>query len=319
MENKNGYSVRLMVKCAKLYYEENLSQAEISDILQVSKSSVSRILSAAKEEGIVKFIIDYPLEDEYIYLEKNLENKYGLKEVIVVDSNVDASEMRRSLGQASADYLKRVIKDGQIVGISMGTTLREIPQFIKSDRKNKVTFIPMLGGIGEIEIDIHPNQIVLEMARKFNADYKLLHAPSMIDDLVRKEIFIQDRNIQNFYNLFTKIDIGVMGIGSPLLNTSTLYESGYYTISDIKRLKEEGAVGDISSLFIDKYGNGDNFDYNKRVIGINLNQIKKIPLTIGIAGSIEKKDAILAAIRGKYIKVLIVDEITAKDLLGKYE
>lgn len=315
MDNKHGYSIRLMVKCAKLYYEENLNQAQISEILQISKSSISRILSAAKEEGIVKISIENPLKDEYIELEKGLERKFGLIEVIIVDSSNDVTEVKHNLGKATADYLKRVIKDGQIIGVTMGTTLSEVPKFIRNDKRNKVTFIPMLGGIGETEIDIHSNQIALKMARKFNADFKLLHAPSIIDDLERKEIFIQDRNIQNFYELFKKIDIGVMGIGDPLLNTSTLLESGYYTINDIKLLEKEGAVADISLLFIDKDGNGDKFDFNKKVIGITLDEIKKIPLSIGVGGPIEKRDAILATLRGKYVKVLIVDYETSKSLL----
>lgn len=312
---KKGYSVRLMVKCAKMYYEESMNQGEISEKLQISKSSISRILSAAREEGIVKIIVENPLKDEHIDLEKELEKKFDLKEVIVVDSSDKPEEIKRDLGRAAAEYLQRIIKDGQIVGITWGTTLREIPQFVKNDKKNKVTFIPMLGGIGETEIDIHPNQIALELAKKFNGDCKLLHAPSIVDDLKRKETFIQDKNIQGFYELFDKIDIGVMGIGYPLLNSSTLLESRYYTMNDIKRLENEGAVADIGSLFIDKDGKGDKFEFNERVIGIDLEGIKKIPLTIGIAGSILKKNAILAAIKGKFIKVLIVDGITAKSML----
>jgi DNA-binding transcriptional regulator LsrR (DeoR family) len=315
--NKHSYSERLMVKCAKLYYEENLNQAQISESLQISKSTVSRIISAAREEGIVKIIIENPSKDDYIEIEKKLEKKFGLLEVIIVDSSNDVNETKRNLGKATADYLKRVIRDGQIIGVTMGTTLREVAQFIRNDKRNRVTFIPMLGGVGETAIDIHSNQIVIEMARKFNADYKLLHAPSIIDDLERKEIFIQDKSIQNFYELFNKMDIGVIGIGDPLLNTSTLLESGYYTINDLKRLKDEGAVADISLLFIDKDGNGDKFDFNKRVIGISLNQIKKIPLPIGIGGPIDKKDAILATLKGKYIKVLIVDFETSKALLDE--
>lgn len=309
------YDTRLMVKCAKMYYEENINQEEISQKLQISKSSVSRTLSAAREEGIVRIIVDNPLKDEYIDLEKQLEEKYNLKEVIVVDSSNDVNEIKKNLGRGAAEYLQRVIKDGQTIGVTWGTTLREISQFVENNRKYDTTFIPMLGGIGETEIDIHPNQIALELSRKFKTDCRLLHAPYIVEDLDRKENFIRDKNIQGFFRLFDEIDIAVMGIGSPVLNTSTLLESGYYTIEDIKLLEQEGAVADISSLFLDKNGNGDKFEFNKRVVGISLDKIKKIPLTIGIAGHIEKKAAIIAAIKGGYIKVLIVDSITAEAIL----
>lgn len=311
------YSTRLMVRCAKMYYEDNMNQDEISEILQVSKSTVSRILAAARNKGIVKIIVDNPLKDDYIQLEKEIESKFGLKEVIIVDSGNDAKETKRNLGKAAAEYIQRIMKDGQIIGVTWGTTLKEIPQFVENDRKRKVTFIPMLGGIGEAEIDIHPNQIALQLAKKFNAESKLLHAPYQVDSMERKESLISDKNIWEFFKLFDSIDVALMGIGSPLLNTSTLVESGYYTMEDIKMLVQQGAVADISSLFIDKDGNGDKFEFNKRVIGIDLERIKKIPLTIGIAGAVEKKDAILAAIRGKYIKVLIVDEGAARSILNE--
>ncbi len=311
------YSTRLMVRCAKMYYEDDMNQDEISENLQISKSTVSRILAAARKEGIVKIIVDNPLKDDYIQLEREMENKFGLKEVIIVDSGSDVKETKRNLGRAAAEYIQRIIKDGQIIGVTWGTTLREIPQFVENDRKRKVTFIPMLGGIGEVEADIHPNQIALELAKRFNADSKLLHAPYQVDSMHRKESLITDKNICEFFKLFDSIDVALMGIGSPLLNTSTLVESGYYTMEDIKMLVQQGAVADISSLFIDKDGNGDKFEFNKRVIGIDLERIKKIPLTIGIAGAVEKKDAILAAIRGKYIKVLIVDEGAARSILNE--
>lgn len=310
-----NYSTRLMVRCAKMYYEDNMNQDEISEILQVSKSTVSRILAAARNKGIVKIIVDNPLKDDYIQLEKEIESKFGLKEVIIVDSGNDAKETKRNLGKAAAEYIQRIMKDGQIIGVTWGTTLKEIPQFVENDRKRKVTFIPMLGGIGEAEIDIHPNQIALQLAKKFNAESKLLHAPYQVDSMERKESLISDKNIWEFFKLFDNIHVALIGIGSPLLNTSTLVESGYYTMEDIKMLVRQGAVADISSLFIDKDGNGDKFEFNNRVVGIDLERIKKIPLTIGIAGSIEKRDAILAAIRGNYIRVLIVDEVAARSML----
>lgn len=315
--NKKGYDTRLMVKCSQMYYEEHLNQGEIAEKLQISKSSVSRILSAAKKAKIIKITVNNPIKNQYIQLEKELEKRFDLKEVIVVDSMADEpEEIKKELAKASAEYLERIIKDGQTIGVTWGTTLNKIKNYINNDKKRDITFLPLVGGIGETNINIHPNSIALGLARKFKGDCKLLHAPSIVDDPVRKDMLIEDKNIQSLFKLMKDVDISLMGIGYPLLNTSTLLESGYFTMKYIKKLEELGAIADISSLFIDKYGKGDNFELNRRVIGIDLEDIKKIPLKIGIAGYVAKKRAILAALVGGYIDVLITDENTAEAILA---
>lgn len=315
--NKNTYSIRLMVKCAQMYYEEDLNQGEIAGKLQISKSSVSRILASAREKEIVKIIVKNPMKDEYLKLEKDLEDKFKLKEVIIIDSmSNDPEEIKKGLGKAAAEYLQRVVKNGQLIGVTWGTTLSKIKDYVKNDKNKDVTFIPLVGGIGESNIDIQPNSIALDLSRKFKGHCKLLHAPSIVDDPFRRDMFIKDKNIQNFFQTMKKADISIMGIGSPFISSSTLMESGYITKEDIEELRKGGAIGDISSIFIDGYGNGDFFELNKRIIGINLDDLKKIPLKIGVAGHISKKRAILAAILGGYLDILITDSITAKEILN---
>lgn len=315
MDNKTK-DIRLLVRCSQMYYDDGLNQAQISEKLGVSKSSISRMLTAAKEEGIVKISVVNPLPNEYIYLEKGLEKRFGLKEVIIIDSKSnEPDEIKQELAKASAEYLERVIKDGNIIGVTWGTTIKEISKHVQNNKTNKITFIPLLGGLGQSDIDIHSNQIALELAKKFKSGSKLLHAPCIIDDPERKNMFLEDKNIQSFFKLIEKVDIAITGIGSPKLNTSTMMASGYYSQEQIQSLVRKGAVADISSLFINEFGQGDSFENNNRVIGVSLEQIKKIPLTIAVAGHEKKTKAILAALRGGYVDVLVVDDRTAKGIL----
>ncbi len=308
--------IRLLVRCAQMYYEEGLNQAQISEKLKISKSSISRMLNSAKEEGIVQIKVNNPLPSEYIELEKQLEEKFGLKEAIVVDSKSnEPDEIKEELAKAGAEYLSRIVKNNYIVGVSWGTTLKKIPKYINNTRSHNITFVPMLGGIGQSNIDIHPNQIAMELAKVFNGDYKLLHAPCIVDDDKRKEAIIQERSIQNIFKLIEKIDVALIGIGSPVLNTHNMVQSGYYSEEDMNDLVEKGAVADLCSLIIDEHGKGDAFECNKRVVGIGLDDVKKIPLTIAVAGYEKKKEAILAALRGEYVDVLIVDNNTANSII----
>ena len=319
MDNKTK-DIRLLVRCAQMYYEEGLNQATISEKLGISKSSISRILNAAKENGIVQISVHNPLPSTVIALEKEIERTFGLKEAIIVDVNSeDSKDIKLALAKEAANYLERVVKDGDLIGVTWGTTLREVAQFVNNTKKNNITFIPMLGGLGQSQIDIHANHIALDLAREFRAESKMLHAPFIVDDIQRKKMLIEDRSMQDFFELFDRLDIGVTGIGSPTINSPTMLASGYYTREDLQRLYAAGATADISSLIIDQNGRGDQFEANERIIGITLEQIKRIPLTIGISGHLAKAEAILSTLIGGYLEVLITDARTAEQVLEIYK
>ncbi|MDN5352314.1 MAG: hypothetical protein PWQ12_1234 [Clostridiales bacterium] len=318
MDNKTK-DIRLLVRCAQMYYEEGLNQATISEKLGISKSSISRILNAAKENGIVQINVHNPLPSTVIAFEKELERTFGLKEAIVVEvASEDPKEIKMALAKEAANYLERVIKDGDLIGVTWGTTLREIAQFVENTKKNDVMFIPMLGGLGQSQIDIHANHIALDLARKFRAESKMLHAPFIVDDIQRKKMLIEDRTMQDFFEMFDHLDISVTGIGSPSINSPTMLASGCYTTDDLRKLYDAGATADISSLIIDENGKGDQFEINQRIIGITLEQIKRIPLTIGVSGHEDKAEAILATLIGGYLEVLITDARTAEKVISVY-
>ena len=78
-------NTRLMVKVCKLCYEENMSQAEVSEKLHISKPQVSRIINAAREKGILNIYISNPFAEE-LELEKIFMEKYGLDQVFIADA-----------------------------------------------------------------------------------------------------------------------------------------------------------------------------------------------------------------------------------------
>lgn len=111
--------LRLMMKCCSLYYEDNLNQQEIANQLGISRPTISRILKEAFEQGIVKIQIVDVLKNDYQKIERSLERKYKLKEVIVVDDKQDALTQKQELARAVSEYLTRVVKENDIIGVSI--------------------------------------------------------------------------------------------------------------------------------------------------------------------------------------------------------
>lgn len=310
--------IRLIVKCCMLYYEEDLSQEKIAQELGLSRPTVSRMLKEARESGIVEVKINSPFNSNYSTIERQLEKCLDLKEVIIVDDKKDPVSQKLELGCAAARYLERVLKDRDIVGVSMGTTIKEVARFVREGHRVNATFLPIIGGVGQIHMDIHANQIAMDLARAFGGNFKLLHAPAVISDIAIKENFKTEKGIKQILDIIDRVNVAVVGIGVPTEKTSTMMATGYFNEADMEFLRKRKAVGDICLQFFDIKGDTDKFEFNKKVFGIELSRLKKIDKVIGLAGSVEKAEAIVGAAGGKYINVLVTNRETSEYILNKY-
>lgn len=314
MKKKVG-DTRLIVKACILYYEDNRSQQEIAKILNISRPTVSRILKEAKRLGIVKIQINKDFNSDYEILERHLEKKFGLREVIIVNDMNDSLSQKLELANAAARYLERSLKDGDIVGVSMGTTLKEISRFVGCSQPLKITVLPLIGGVGQIGIEIHPNQIVRDLAMAFGGDFKFLHAPAVLSNTDIKLNLKKDEGIKEILDEINKVNIAIVGIGVPTNKDSTMMATGYYDEEKIKVLKQKKAAGDICLQFYDVGGTIDQFEFNKNVFGIEINQLRNMQQVMGVAGGKDKVEAILGAINGKYINILVSNYSCCKELL----
>ena len=313
--------VRLIFKCCSLYYQDGIGQKEICQILGISRPTVSRMLSAGKECGIVKIEIHNPDNLLYGQLERELEKFFNLQEVIIVPSSSLAenkSATNPEISRAALKFLTRVLRDGDCVGVSMGTTLQSVARadfFIESEVN--CTFVPVLGGVGESRPDIHSNYIAQEFAERFGGKCVQLFSPALFSKRALLEEFLKEKTILKVTNLFRKLDVLVMGIGAVDDEYSTVLKTGYVDSRSLENFRDRGAVGDIILRYFDADGNTKPFDeFNSRVAGINLSLLKKIQCRVGVAGGEHKVQAVAGAINSGYLTVLITDIDCAQGLLN---
>jgi len=305
---------RLMVKVCNLYYIEDLKQEEIAKKLGISRPTISRLLKDAKQAGIVRIEIVSPFENDYSELEKSIEMKYGLKNVIVANDQADDLSQKKELAKEAALYLQRILKPKDVVGLSMGTTLREIPQYVTGRKDSKITFVPLLGGVGQANIEIHPNQIVMEIANAFGGQYMLLHAPAVVSDPNIIKTFSQELGIKRVMEMMEKVNVAVVGLGTPFDENSTMMATGYYDHEDIELMKQKKAVGDICMQSYNAEGESKEFYSNKKVFGFPIEKLRNIETVVAVAGGLSKLEAIKGAIRGGHINVLITHYSNALEL-----
>jgi DNA-binding transcriptional regulator LsrR (DeoR family) len=74
-------------------------------------------------------------------------------------------------------------------------------------------------------------------------------------------------------------------------------------------------VGDFNLRYFDAAGKALASELDDRVVGLALEDFRRIPHVVGLAGGAAKLDAIRGALAGKLVNVLITDHLTAQRLL----
>jgi DNA-binding transcriptional regulator LsrR (DeoR family) len=311
---------RILTKVARMYYIDEMNQSQIAKKLGVHRTTISRMLKKAREEEIVKIEIENDY-NEYIELERKLEENFNLKEVCVVPSSSKQTEevKKRNLGLAGVDLLKRIIKDGNIMGFAWGTTLAALAEELLAHKEEcksaDLTIIPLVGGPGDMNNKYDVNTIISKVATTFNATERHLYVPAITSEKSTKEALIKDANIREVLEFWDKVDIAVVGIGTPIKSSNMIW-TGYFGNEDIEYLTEKNAVGDICSRYYDIDGNIIDSYISDRTIAIELEKLQDINYSIAVAESVDKVPSILGALRGGFINVLITNEITARKLIN---
>lgn len=313
---------RLIYKVCCLYYQDDMNQKEVGDYLGISRSSVLRILRKGREMGIVTIELHNPRFYDYGEMEKTLERVYGLRDVVIVENSVldTRQEAASYMFGKAADYLHSFFKEGDRIGVAMGKTLNNVVSTNKIYEKyNDLLFVALEGGISKITIDdtdIQGNELARKFADKFGGTYSQFLSPAVFSDKKVLEYFMEEKAVNYILDDFKKLNVIVVGIGVPDRVDHTLDKAGYISGRELRSLSEHGAVGDLCLQFYDKDGETDRFRFfNDRVAAMRLEDIRNIPSKIGIAGGARKAEAVIGAIRGGYINVLITDNDCAKRLI----
>jgi DNA-binding transcriptional regulator LsrR (DeoR family) len=130
-----------------------------------------------------------------------------------------------------------------------------------------------------------------------------------------KEVILSASYMQAVLRLFSQINVAYVGIGAPTQDSVVMKDGAIMSQADLEALLKKGAVGDIALRFFDIEGQPVVSELDARVIGISLEQVKKIPRVVGVAGGPQKHAVVSAALKGGFIDVLITDEQSAKFVL----
>jgi deoxyribonucleoside regulator len=310
--------LEMMLQAARLYYEDGLTQRQVADELGVSRPRVSRLLTGARAEGIVRISIVDPFTT-FGELGDRLVEAFGLEQaVITAGEGLSGGSLRRHIGLAAAEYLRNVLNDDLKIGIGWGRTLLAVIEALDVERRVGIHVFPLIGGLSQGAAAFQVNDLARRMAEAFGGNWQALYAPAFVTDLEAQDILLRHPDVRKAVESWDKLDMAVVGIGhSALQHPSSMFFGEYMGESLFQRLEEWNAVGDLCGRFFDV--DGKQCCPETGVIGISLEQLRTLNRVVGIAGGEEKAAAILSALRGSYVNVLITDTVTARAVLEMHE
>jgi deoxyribonucleoside regulator len=309
----------LLVQVARYYYEQNLTQAEISRRVNTSRSTVSRLLQQALENGIVKIIINYPWERAHD-LERRLCAKFRLRDAqVLIGKGRSDEEIRKGMGMLAARLIDSHVKGGIILGVSYGRSLASTIAALTPRRKVAMTVVPIIGALGTDNPKIDGPELVRQIAHLYGGEFRYLPVPLIVEDVRTRDALVQSPHIYETLHLARKSNIALLGIGSPLPQVASSIWNGYLNERELSWLKDQGAVGHMCGQFFDIQGQLLDIDINQCAISIGIKALANIEVVVAVAGGEVKAEAILGALRGQYLNILVTDDAAASRVLALAE
>jgi len=311
---------QLLAEIASLYYIEKKTQAKIGKDFGYSRSAISRLLLEAEKERILKISIDYPIQRDS-YLEQRLVNEFNLEAAYVIKrGQYTYDQALRMVGRVGAMYLEQHLQGGMVIGIGWGTAVFEVVNSFPYLPLENVRVVQVIGAIGsKSNPQIDGPEIASFLASKLNASYQVLHSPLFLDSEVVCSSLKSQKQIRETFNLAYQSDFVLLGVGTIDIDPmfSSLFRSGFINEKEVMEIKKKGGIGNFCGIIIDENGQVMNIDINHRTMAVDLSKLRNNKRKIiGVAAGYEKSKAIKAVLNGRWLDVLITDQIAVNSIFN---
>ena len=300
-------SEELVAQVAWYYYNDGLRQGDIADRLGLSRVKVSRLLDRGRQSGL----IEVQINSRYgggLRMQEELIKRFGLVDARVIPALEEVPADTR-IGQAAAKFLARWLQPRDLLAIGWGRAVNAALRALSPTLiKREISLVSLTGGVSSYVAGVGMNGA--------RSDVHLIPTPLRVSTPQFAEMLGKEPYVRNVLSMALTARVAVVGIGATS-RSATLVRDGYCTTAEIDLFVRQGAVGDILGYFYDRDGNILSLDLHDHVVAVKPEELKRIPSIVGAAAGAEKVEPILGAMRGKLINILVTDETTARDILGR--
>ena len=314
LKRVGAFGYNPIVRAAWLYYQDGMTQSDIAEILGVSRTTVVNYLQEARDLGIVTIKVSHEVVSS-VRLAQELRDKFGLADAVVVPDgrHGDAGGAMARIADAGGGYLLELVREGGILGVSWGRTVRALSNTIPKASIANLTVCQVVGSTRSNDW-LWAEQCSMNIAARLGGICLNMHAPAVVSRAEIRDLLLQEPVIAEQFSIVQKCDVVCFGVCS-LAPDSLIMDAGLVTRQECDEFVRLGAVGVICGRFYDAAGKAFSSDYDQRLLAMSLEEIKQVKTRLAVAGGAEKVPAILAALRAGYMNILVTDAATAQALL----
>ncbi len=306
---------QLMAEIATLYYIESETQEAIATKYDISRMKVGRLLKRAHAEGIVDVRVKHhPVLVNDI--EQRLIDKFGIKRALISPDYPNPDKQRNEIAALVADYFTRYLEESSIVAVGMGRNVSAVADNVFTEKQHSSSFVCAIGGSLKAGEHMNPDHICRRLATKFGGDSQSLYAPAFIQEPALREGLLDNTTVKQTLDKARRADYALIGIGD-MSEDSNMVRMGWFSPQEIAEARLNGTVGDMMGYdFIDIHGNESTTKMQGRIIGLQLDDLLRIPNVIAIASESTKAAGILGALRTGAIDTLATSYANALTVLS---
>lgn len=307
----------LLIRAARLYYEDELTQEEVGELIGVPRIKVTRLLAEARRSGVVSIHVegaDRPFAEE----EETLRKTYGLERCWIAATSGSERRTRAALARAGASALTELVSAAEIVAVGLSSAVVCATRALSSrpeSQSHQRQFVPLGGSWGESCDGVGPHELAAMLARKFRGVAQSFPAPLLAGSASAARTFNEDPAVTPAIDMTRRADVMVVGVGGPPGRQMGLL-SPLVGVGEFEELARLGAVGDVFGRFFDYRGNHLSSHLDERVVGASFDDLKNIQHRLAIAFGSEKVHPVRAAMVGGIVNNVVTDLTTAKRLLA---
>lgn len=296
---------------ARRYYLDGKQKSEIAQELGISRFKVARLLDEARAAGIVEISIKVPTDVD-LDLGERLAAAYGLRRAIVVNVGSDDEEaIAAGVGQAGADYLAGLLTEDDVLGLAWGRSLTAMADSLQG--RTGADAVQLVGGLRAAGPTVSGVELVRRVAERTGGDAFPMHAPLVVGSVEMSQELLADPALAEARGRFGRLTVGVFGVGSWDPPQSALLDE--LPPDARQELRAAGVVADMCGIPIDAQGREVRAAAAGRIVGIRLEELRRAPELIALAGGVSRVKAIAAALRSGAVTTLVTDARAANALI----
>jgi DNA-binding transcriptional regulator LsrR (DeoR family) len=310
--------LHLLRRIARLYWLEDKDQAEIGRLLGISKSTVSRKLSAARSAGIVQVRVAGAERVERAEdLEQEILRRFPLRDVFVADVDPGVDPIG-GVGRLAAEVLVQQAPLASRIGFGWGRTISAIIAEVPPTKLRQGTeFTSIVGGMPSVDTGPSGNHLIFNLADTCGVTARRFDAPAVVESPVTQEALMQESTVAKALEFGRQCDLAFVGVGAfGILTSASVLEAMRLSPEETETVLAAKPIGDVLGRFYDQNGVPLGSPSADRVIALEIDDLRRIPTVVAVASGVEKIRGVLGGLRTEAFDVLVVDRRLAESLIS---